>query len=84
MVFNCKMCESEHDWVYSGFLCENCIRIQNLIKIYSVPKVVEILEKVLVAKQFRVEGRTEDEQEQSEGVETRSKKLVAMATAEKK
>ena len=74
-MLGCVLCESAEVWVYSGSLCCECINLQNLIRIYKIEKVNEILEKVLVAKQFRVEGRTEAETDTKYAVETRSKKV---------
>lgn len=69
------MCENADVWVYSGSLCSECINLQNLIRIYKIGKINEILEKVLVAKQFRVEGRTEENiEEEKYKIETRSSK----------
>ena len=63
-MFSCSLCHVSDE--YCTGLCSMCQRIENLIRIYTTEKVVEILEKVLVAKQFKVESRTEDEKEKVE------------------
>ena len=69
-MLNCVLCENTEVWVYSGSLCQECINLQNLIRIYKINKINQILEKVLVAKQF-----TDTETDGKYGVETRSKKV---------
>ena len=70
MVFNCGLCHGSEEYCMS--FCSNCEKIENLIRIYKVEKVVEILEKVLVAKQFKADCRTEAELEEVEKIKTRS------------
>tara|TARA_R110000744_G_scaffold206579_1_gene325179 strand:+ start:742 stop:963 length:222 start_codon:yes stop_codon:yes gene_type:complete len=71
-MLGCVLCENTDVWVYSGSLCPECIDLQNLIRIYKIDKINKILENVLVAKQFRVEGRTSEEEKTK--IETRSSK----------
>ena len=42
-MFGCILCERNNEWVYSGYLCEECIKVQ---------KVIEILSKVLIVEKF--------------------------------
>ena len=42
-MFGCILCERNNEWVYSGYLCEECIKVQN---------VIEILSKVLIVEKF--------------------------------
>ena len=63
-MFNCSLCHVSDE--YCTGLCSKCEKIENLIRIYRVEKVVEILEKVLVAKQFKVETRTTEEIEKTD------------------
>ena len=63
-MFYCSLCHVSEE--YCTGLCSKCEKIENLIRIYKVDKVVEILEKVLVAKQFKVESRTTEEIEKKD------------------
>jgi hypothetical protein len=58
MVFNCKLCDSD-EYVYSGYLCSKCTKIQDIIKIYSSEKVVESLEYIFVRGSKPIKNRTE-------------------------
>lgn len=58
MVFNCKMCNCQ-DYVYSGYLCNECTKIQDIIKIYGSKKIVESLEFIYVRGATPIKKRTE-------------------------
>jgi len=58
MVFNCKLCDSD-EYVYSGYLCSKCTKIQDIIKIYSSEKVVESLEYIFVRGSKPIKNRTD-------------------------
>jgi len=51
-MFGCILCERNNEWVYSGYLCEECIKVQNITRIYGIEKVIEILSKVLIVEKF--------------------------------
>jgi hypothetical protein len=51
-MFGCILCERNNEWVYSGHLCEECIKVQNITRIYGIEKVIEILSKVLIVEKF--------------------------------
>jgi hypothetical protein len=51
MVFYCSLCCSEERWVYSGF-CSECEKLKDLIKIYSVENINDIVKKVLIVDKF--------------------------------
>ena len=51
-MFGCILCERNNEWVYSGYLCEACVKVQNIMRIYGVEKVNDILSKVLVVEKF--------------------------------
>jgi len=48
-MFSCPVCE---ELIFTTKLCKDCERIRQLTKIYSRDKVIEVLNKVLVVKQF--------------------------------
>ena len=48
-MFQCPICE---EIIITTKLCKDCERIRQLTKIYSRDKVIEVLNKVLVVKQF--------------------------------
>lgn len=74
-MFRCALCHVSDEYCLT--FCSNCEKIENLIRIYTTEKVVDILEKVLVAKQFKAESRTESEVEaEQEKIKTRSSKSV--------
>ena len=81
-MFNCGLCHVSDE--YCSGLCSKCEKIENLIRIYTTEKVVEILEKVLVAKQFKVESRTEDEKEKTEVKKEDDVSMPGYATRGKK
>ena len=81
-MFYCSLCHVSEE--YCTGLCSKCEKIENLIRIYKVDKVVEILEKVLVAKQFKVESRTEDEKEKTEVKKEDDVSMPGYATRGKK
>ena len=47
--FECPICQ---ELIFTTKLCNQCERIRQLTKIYSRDKVIEVLNKVLVVKQF--------------------------------
>tara|TARA_R110000782_G_scaffold247239_1_gene334008 strand:- start:170 stop:382 length:213 start_codon:yes stop_codon:yes gene_type:complete len=51
-MFGCILCERNNEWVYQGYLCEDCIKVQNIMRIYGIEKVNDILSKVLVVEKF--------------------------------
>ncbi len=48
-MFTCPICE---EIIFTTKLCKDCERIRQLTKIYSRDKVIEVLNKILVIKQF--------------------------------
>ena len=59
-MFQCPICE---EIIITTKLCKDCERIRQLTKIYSRDKVIEVLNKVLVVKQF-VPVKTEKQETQ--------------------
>lgn len=57
-MFNCKLCNSQ-DYVYSGYLCTKCIKIQDIIKIYGSEKIVESLEFIYIRGATPIKKRTD-------------------------
>ena len=51
-MFGCILCQRNNEWVYNGYLCEDCVKVQNLSRIYGIEKLNEILNKVLVVEKF--------------------------------
>tara|TARA_R100000935_G_C2760580_1_gene133443 strand:- start:292 stop:558 length:267 start_codon:yes stop_codon:yes gene_type:complete len=58
MVLNCKLCSSE-DYVFSGYLCSTCSKIQDIIKIYGAEKITESLEYIFVRGSQPIKNRTD-------------------------
>tara|TARA_R100000805_G_C3555405_1_gene65926 strand:- start:69 stop:266 length:198 start_codon:yes stop_codon:yes gene_type:complete len=58
-MFQCPICE---EIIFTTKLCKDCERIRQLTKIYSRDKVIEVLNKVLVVRQF-VPAKTENKKE---------------------
>lgn len=50
MIFTCPICE---EVILTTKLCKDCEIIRQLTKIYSKERVIEVLEKVLIVKQFK-------------------------------
>jgi len=57
-MFGCPLCERNNIWVYNGNLCEECVKVQNLSRIYGIEKICEILSKVLVVDKFIAKDMT--------------------------
>ena len=57
-MFGCPLCERNNIWVYNGMLCEECVKVQNLSRIYGIEKICEILNKVLVVDKFIAKDMT--------------------------
>jgi len=49
-MFDCPICG---ETIITTKLCNDCEIIRQLVKIYSKEKVIEVLDKVLVVKQFK-------------------------------
>ncbi len=49
-MFDCPICG---ETIITTKLCNDCEIIRQLCKIYSKEKVIEVLDKVLVVKQFK-------------------------------
>lgn len=49
-MFQCPICE---ELIFTTKLCSDCEVIRQLAKIYSRERIIEVLEKVLVVRQFR-------------------------------
>ena len=49
-MFTCPICE---EMIITTKLCQDCEVIRQLTKIYSKERIIEVLEKVLVVRQFR-------------------------------
>ena len=52
MVFCCALCCSEERWVYSGSFCGECEKLKDLVKIYSIENINEIVKRVLIVDKF--------------------------------
>ena len=57
-MLNCKLCDST-EYVYSGYLCSKCIKIQDIIKICGVDKVEESLKFIFVRDDIPIKNRVE-------------------------
>jgi len=49
-MFTCPICQ---EMIITTRLCNDCEVIRQLAKIYSKERIIEVLEKVLVVRQFR-------------------------------
>jgi len=49
-MFCCPICE---EMIITTKLCQDCEVIRQLTKIYSKERIIEVLEKVLVVRQFK-------------------------------
>jgi len=58
----CPICK---EMIITTKLCKDCERIRQLTKIYSRDKVIEVLNKVLVVRQF-VPTKSEDKNQETE------------------
>ncbi len=45
MIFTCKLC---NDWSLTRYICEDCNKIKDMINLYSLDVVIDVLEAVLV------------------------------------
>ena len=61
-MFQCPICE---EMIITTKLCKDCESIRQLTKIYSRDKVIEVLNKVLVVRQF-VPTKSEDKKQETE------------------
>lgn len=52
-MFSCALCEEE--WCYTSRLCDKCRRIKHLMNIYSKDKVLEVIEKILIRPDDKIQ-----------------------------
>jgi len=45
MFFTCKLC---NQWSVTRYICEDCNKIKDMINLYSLPTIIDVLDAVLV------------------------------------
>ena len=45
MFFTCKLC---NQWSLTRYICEDCNKIKDMINLYSLPTIIDVLDAVLV------------------------------------
>ncbi len=59
MVFKCILCEANTCYYYN--LCDECEKVQNLMKVYGNETVYKTLDSVLVRKENAIKNKTTKE-----------------------
>ena len=56
----CYLCETNEAETYFGYWCVKCRRHKHLINLYGLDKVSEVLERVLVRQESKMEYKISD------------------------